>query len=51
MAFKNFVFGENWVGSKVAGIKTTFLPFLTQPGPTHILAPKMPKYIIPSEVF
>ena len=31
MAIKNFVFRENWVGSKVAGMKTTFL---TQPGPT-----------------
>ena len=34
MTVKNFVFRENWVGSKVAGVKTTFLPFLTQPGPT-----------------
>ena len=33
MAIKNFVFKENWVGSKVAAMKT-FLPFLTQPGPT-----------------
>ena len=24
MAVKNFVFRENWVGSKVAGVKTTF---------------------------
>ena len=30
----NFVYKESWVGSKVAGMKTTFLPFLTQPGPT-----------------
>ena len=34
MAVKNFVFRENWVGSKVAGMETIFLPFLTQPGPT-----------------
>ena len=34
MANKSFVFRENWVGSKLAGMKTTFfLPFLTQPGP------------------
>ena len=30
---KNFVFRENWVGSKVAGMKTTS-PFLMQPEPT-----------------
>ena len=34
MAVKNFVFRENWIVSKVTGIKTIFLPFLTQPGPT-----------------
>ena len=34
MAVKNFVFRENWIGSKVAGMKQPFLPFLTQPGPT-----------------
>ena len=34
MAVKNFVFRENWVSSKVAGMRTTFLPFLTLPGPT-----------------
>ena len=31
MAIKNFVFRENWVSSKVAGMKTTFL---TKSGPT-----------------
>ena len=30
MAIKNFVFWENWVGSKVASMKTG----LTRPGPT-----------------
>ena len=31
MAVQNFVFRENWVSGKVvAGMKTTFLPFLTQ---------------------
>ena len=34
MAVKNFIFRQNWVGRKVAGIKKTFFPFLTQPGPT-----------------
>ena len=34
MAVKNFVFRENWIDSKVAGMKQPFLPFLTQPGPT-----------------
>ena len=33
MAVKNFVFRENWVGSRVAGKKKKILPFLTQPGP------------------
>ena len=33
MAVKNFVFRQNWVGRKVAGMKKTFLPFLTQSGP------------------
>ena len=41
MAVKNFVFRENWVGSKVAGMETIFLPFLTQPGPTF--GPEKPK--------
>ena len=39
MAVKNFVFRENWVGSKVGGMKTTFLAILA-PTWTHILAPK-----------
>ena len=35
MAVKNFIFKGNSVGSKVAGMKTTFfLSFLTQPGTT-----------------
>ena len=33
MAVKNFVFRKNYVGSKVAGMKTT-LSFLNQPAPT-----------------
>ena len=42
MAVQNFVSRGNWVGSKVvACMKTTFLPFLTQPGPTFW--PKRPK--------
>ena len=39
MAVKNFVFRENWVDSKVGGMKTTFLAILA-PTWTHILAPK-----------
>ena len=34
MAVRNFAVREIWVGSKVAGMKTTFLPFLNQFGPT-----------------
>ena len=41
MAVKNFVFRENWVGSKVAGMKTTFFAIF-DPTWTHILAPKGP---------
>ena len=33
---KNFVFRENWVGSKVAGMKTTFFAIF-DPTWTHIL--------------
>ena len=33
MGFKTLFFGENWVGSKVAGMKTSL---------THALAPKGP---------
>ena len=36
---KNFVFRENWIGSKMAGMKTTFSTFF-DPTWTHILAPK-----------
>ena len=39
MAGKSFVFRENWVGSKVTGIKTTFFAIL-DPTWAHILAPK-----------
>ena len=41
MAVKNFVFRKNWVGNKMAGMKTTFFAIF---GPTwtHILAPKGP---------
>ena len=41
MAVKNFVFRENWVGSKVAGMKTTFFAIF-DPTCAHILAPKVP---------
>ena len=49
MAFKNFVFSVgskrlisiDWVGSKVAGMKTTFFA-LFDPTWTHIVAPKGP---------
>ena len=34
MAVKIFVFRENWLVSKVTGMKTIFFPFLTQAGPT-----------------
>ena len=36
---KNFVFRENWVGSMVAGMKTTFFAIFN-PTWNHILAPK-----------
>ena len=39
MAVKNFVFRENWVGSKVAGMKTNFFAIF-DPTWTHSLAPK-----------
>ena len=41
MAVKNFVFGENWLGSKVSGMKTTIFPIF-DPTWTHILAPECP---------
>ena len=42
MAVKNFVFfWENWVVSKVNGMKTTFFAIF-DPTLTHILAPKGP---------
>ena len=41
MAVKNFVFRGKWVGSKVAGMKTTFL-VIFDPTLTHSLAPKGP---------
>ena len=41
MAVKNFVFREDWVGSKVAGMKTTFF-VIFDPTWTHILASKGP---------
>ena len=37
MALKNFSFKENLVRIEVAGMKITFLPFLTQHGPTFWL--------------
>ena len=42
MVAQEFVFSENWVGSKVvAGMKTIFLAIF-DPIWTHILAPKDP---------
>ena len=46
MALKNFFFRENWVGSKVAGMKISFSVIFDQIW-THILAPKKSKYGIP----
>ena len=40
MAVKNFVCRENWVDSKVAGMKTTFFAIIFDQTWTHILAPK-----------
>ena len=37
MAIKNFVLRENWVGSRVAGMKTTFFAIF-DPTSTHSLA-------------
>ena len=33
MAVNNFVFRQNWIGRKVAGMKTPFLPYFTLRGP------------------
>ena len=41
MVLKNFVFGENWVESEVAGMKIAFFA-ISDPTWTHILAPKGP---------
>ena len=41
MAVENFVFRENWAGSKVAGMKTTFFAIF-DPTCTNSLAPKGP---------
>ena len=41
MAVKNFVFRENWIGSKVTVLKTTFFAFFDLTW-TYILAPKGP---------
>ena len=41
MAVKNFVFRQNWVGRKVAGMKKTFFAIF-DPTWAHILAPKDP---------
>ena len=41
MALKNFVFRENWVGSKVAGMRIALFAIF-DPTETHILAPKCP---------
>ena len=37
MVVKNFVFRQDWVGRKVAGMKKNlFLPILTLPGPIFL---------------
>ena len=41
MAIKNFVFRENWVGSKVTGMKTTFFAIFDSTL-THSLLLKSP---------
>ena len=41
MAVKNFVFGQNWVGRKLAGMKKTFFAIFDLTW-IHILAPKSP---------
>ena len=42
MAVKNIVLRKNWVGSKVAGMKTTFFAIF-DPTWIHIFDPKDPK--------
>ena len=42
MAVKNFVFRENWVDSKVAGMKATFFAIF-DPIWTQIFTPKDPR--------
>ena len=39
MAVKDFVFRQNWIGRKVAGMKNTFFAIFDATW-THILAPK-----------
>ena len=46
MALKNFLFGKNWVGSEVAGMKIDIF-VIFDPTWTYILVPKKPKYGIP----
>ena len=41
MAVKNFAFRENWVDSKLAGMKTTFVAIF-DPTWTNIFDPKGP---------
>ena len=41
MAVKNFDFRQNWIGSKVAGMKKAFFAIF-DPTWTHIFAPKGP---------
>ena len=50
MAVKNFVFRENWVGSKVAGIKTTFFAIFDPPW-FHNLVPEGPNKEFLKEYF
>ena len=42
MAVENFVFRENWVGSKVAGMKAIFFAIF-DPTWINLVAPKGPK--------
>ena len=40
MATKNFVFRQNWVGRKVAGMKKNFFSPIFNPNWSHIVTPK-----------
>ena len=44
MIVKNFIFRQEWVGRKVAGMKKTFFTIF-YPTCTHILALKSPNFL------